>query len=266
MGNSVSDATITVLCKCGQEMKSSTPEKVYQKRYPCSVCHASIPHAGVLFHHCNYDLCEQCAKKKAIKVFCKHCDKTEMEKSRLNNNNLSCDQCKKRIQISKTNKYIYQCEKCNICMECAKNPEIMQIEQQKYFNNVNKLNKGSNLRRVMTTLHGYEMQGPYTPDKNMVWYCDNKTCQYTKHGLYRKYRIDNWRSSQFGKKFVLCDGCVRQYEKQQPVVIVQPQVNVDVNLNMNNNDNNFNDNIFHRSETEIISQPEGVVSRTMTYM
>merc|ERR1711933_282866 len=102
-------------------------------------------------------------------------------------------------------------------------------KQQEYINKVNDLNKNSDLQRIMTTLHGYDMIGPYSPDKNMVWYCDNKTCQYTKHGLYRKYRIQNWRSSRFGKKFVLCDGCIWQYqrpEKQEPIT-----VNVEIKMN-----------------------------------
>ena len=282
MGNSVSDKTLTVLCKCGAEMKSTTPSDIYQRRIPCCYCKKSIAHAGIMFH-CNksnkyhkngYDLCEQCAKKKAIKVFCKNCNKIEMDKISLKNNNLKCNQCNKNIQISKSNKYIYHCQECNtcnICISCAKNPSIMHHKQKEYIDKVNKINEKSDLQQRQTTLHGYDMIGPYTPDKNMVWYCDNKTCQYTKHGLYRKYRIQNWRSSQFGKKFVLCDGCVRQYEKQK-IVIVQPQVNVEVNIGNNFNDNNGND-IFHRSETEIINQPEGIISsntsnlaRTMTYM
>mmetsp|Transcript_61275 Transcript_61275/g.97534 ORF Transcript_61275/g.97534 Transcript_61275/m.97534 type:complete len:330 (+) Transcript_61275:1947-2936(+) len=93
--------------------------------------------------------------------------------------------------------------------------------------------------QIDTTLHGYPMVGPFTPGQKDVWYCDNKTCQYTQHGVYRRYKIQNWRSKQFGKKFVLCDGCVRQYQKVQPVVQQQqqpqqaaaPNVNVKVNLN-----------------------------------
>merc|ERR1719491_2661183 len=105
-------------------------------------------------------------------------------------------------------------------------------------------------RRVLTTLHGYHMIGPLTPAKDSVWYCDYVKCRYTQHGLFRKYRIQNWKSSRFGKKFVLCDGCVRQFEKQQPVqYIVQPprpQVNVDVQLNAD--------------QLLIQNQPEGVTS------
>jgi len=87
--------------------------------------------------------------------------------------------------------------------------------------------------KLETTLHGYPMIGPFTPGNKDVWYCDNKTCQYTQHGVYRRYKIQNWRSQQFGKKFVLCDGCVRQYQKVKPV---QQQaggasnVNVKVNI------------------------------------
>merc|ERR1719491_1770907 len=103
-------------------------------------------------------------------------------------------------------------------------------------------------RRVLTTLHGYHMVGPTNPAKDSVWYCDHVKCRYTQHGLFRKYRIQNWKSSRFGKKFVLCDGCVRQYEKQQPVqyIVQPPQVNVDVQLNAD--------------QLLIQNQPEGVTS------
>lgn len=88
--------------------------------------------------------------------------------------------------------------------------------------------------QIDTTLHGYPMIGPFTPGQKDVWYCDNAKCQYTQHGVYRRYKIQNWRSSQFGKKFVLCDGCVRQYQKVQPVQTVQPaSSNVNVKVNMN---------------------------------
>lgn len=89
--------------------------------------------------------------------------------------------------------------------------------------------------KIETTLHGYPMIGPFTPSQKDVWYCDHKECQYTQHGVYRRYKIQNWRSSQFGKKFVLCDGCVRQYQKVQPIVKQQtmgtPNVNVKLNIN-----------------------------------
>jgi len=93
---------------------------------------------------------------------------------------------------------------------------------------------------VLTTLHGYAMEGPFTPGPKDVWYCDNKACKYTQHGLYRRYNIENWRSSKFGKKFVLCDGCIRKYRKpeclpQHPHPHHQHQAsapNVNVTLNM----------------------------------
>ena len=90
--------------------------------------------------------------------------------------------------------------------------------------------------QIMTTLHGYPMIGPFTPGPKDVWYCDNKNCNYTQHGVYRRYKIQNWRSSQFGKKFVLCDGCVRQYQKVKPLVTYTKQAapsNVNVKLNVN---------------------------------
>ena len=91
--------------------------------------------------------------------------------------------------------------------------------------------------QIDTTLHGYPMVGPFTPGQKDVWYCDNKTCGYTQHGVYRRYKIQNWRSSQFGKKFVLCDGCVRQYQKvqpvQQPINGIGGASNVNVKVNMN---------------------------------
>lgn len=52
----------------------------------------------------------------------------------------------------------------------------------------------SNQREVRTTLHEYDMIVPYTPHQNMRWYCDNKICQYTEHGVYRTYRIEYWDS------------------------------------------------------------------------
>ena len=56
-------------------------------------------------------------------------------------------------------------------------------------------------------------------------------------------------------------GCVRQYEKQSPVMVA-PQVNVEVNVNPNQQS-------FHRSDTEVIqSQPEGqnsAITRNVTY-
>jgi len=94
---------------------------------------------------------------------------------------------------------------------------------------------------VMTTLHGYAMEGPFTPGPKDVWYCDHKECKYTQHGLYRRYNIENWRSAKFGKKFVLCDGCVRTYTKpdtqpQFPHHQHQPSApNVNVTLNMPQN-------------------------------
>merc|ERR1712176_407467 len=106
----------------------------------------------------------------------------------------------------------------------------------------------------------------------MVWYCDNKTCQYTKHGVYRKYRIENWKSSKFGKKFVLCDGCVRQYE-QQPVYIQPVEVQVGVNLPPQNGSYVANNgqqpgaanSALFRSATEILgNQPEGVSNGNVT--
>eukprot|EP00485_Elphidium_margaritaceum_P002525 CAMPEP_0202694478 /NCGR_PEP_ID=MMETSP1385-20130828/8330_1 /ASSEMBLY_ACC=CAM_ASM_000861 /TAXON_ID=933848 /ORGANISM="Elphidium margaritaceum" /LENGTH=293 /DNA_ID=CAMNT_0049350331 /DNA_START=1 /DNA_END=879 /DNA_ORIENTATION=- len=86
--------------------------------------------------------------------------------------------------------------------------------------------------RMETTLHAYLMVGPYSPQN--VWYCDNKKCVYTQHGIYRRYQIQNWRSSKFGAKFVLCDGCVRQFEKPKPAThasnISAPNVNVNLDI------------------------------------
>merc|ERR1719245_1826815 len=140
-------------------------------------------------------------------------------------------------------------------MDCVKKPHLLLREQQQMIAAMNQQQQAPSQRRVMTTLHGYEMVGPLTPAKDSVWYCDHRFCTYTKHGLYRKYRIQNWRSSRFGAKFVLCDGCVRQYEKQKPVqyIVQPPQVNVDVKLNAD--------------QQLIQNQPEGVtsVTRTVTY-
>jgi len=77
------------------------------------------------------------------------------------------------------------------------------------------------------------MVGPFTPGKKDVWYCDHKKCQYTQYGVYRRYKIQNWRSSQFGKKFTLCDGCVRQYKKEKPRQQSQGASNVNVKVNIN---------------------------------
>eukprot|EP01084_Bolivina_argentea_P199909 341947_1 len=233
-----------------------------------------MPHVAIMFHcsksnqyHKNpYDLCEACSKKKSLKVLCKHCEKIKMDKIPISSKHKAsiCNQCRTSIRKSKSNTYIYHCSACKhciICIKCAKNPSVMQHQQQQYLK---QMNRNINTQEIMTTLHGYAMIGPYTPDKNQVWYCDNKTCQYTKHGLYRKYRIENWRSSRFGKSFVLCDGCVRQYPKQQPIVIVPsaPQVHVAVNYNPNPANQGL-----YRSDSEIIShQPEGVVPRSITYM
>ena len=192
---------------------------MYRKRKCCNDCSASIAPADIMFHcpysntyhKAEYDLCESCAVKKALTVYCQKCDKQKMNKVRISgkHKHSQCGQCNKSIQKTKSNPYIYQCPSCKdcvICIKCAKNPSILHHEQQEYLKKMEHFNKLSQLRQVMTTLHGYLMNGPYVPDKNMVWYCDNKTCQYTKHGLYRKYRIENWRSSVYGKKFVLCDG------------------------------------------------------------
>jgi len=87
---------------------------------------------------------------------------------------------------------------------------------------------------IETTLHGYAMVGPFSPGPKDVWYCDHPQCRYTQHGLYRRYNIENWRSSKFGKKFVLCDGCVRLHRKQQIQHQQQasaPNVNVSLNIN-----------------------------------
>merc|ERR1719410_118388 len=86
---------------------------------------------------------------------------------------------------------------------------------------------------VYTTLHGYSMIGPF-PSGQDVWYCDHKQCQYTQYGVFRKYKIDRWRSSKFGKKFTLCDGCVRQFIRPNPNQQMQKQpsnVNVKININ-----------------------------------
>ena len=80
------------------------------------------------------------------------------------------------------------------------------IGQQNNNNNNNANGNGGKQYSITTTLHGYPMTGPFTPGGKDVWYCDNKECKYTQHGVYRRYKIQNWRSSQFGKKFVLCDG------------------------------------------------------------
>eukprot|EP01083_Nonionella_stella_P027979 77055_1 len=108
MGNSTSDATITVLCKCQNEMKSTTPGDIYQRRIRCCHCDSSMPHAAVMFHcsqknnyHKNaYDLCEECAKKKALKVSCQNCNKIRMNKLLINNKHKhsQCNQCNKYVQ------------------------------------------------------------------------------------------------------------------------------------------------------------------------
>lgn len=305
MGNSTSSATITVICsKSQREMISTTPSKQYQKRITCTKCSVSIAPQEVLFHcnHCNpkseprhkgrYDLCESCSKQRALKVLCTKCKNVRLEKIAITtkHNYLECSRCKGQIVKNAQNRFIYQCarcQQCTVCMKCVKHPPSKQngkmnalgaVTAVSNFNPGSKTSKfqsnGSNQRRVRTTLHGYDMIGPYTPHKNMVWYCDNKTCRYTKHGLYRKYRIENWRSTKFGKKFTLCDGCVRQYEQQQPVYIVQPPtVHVQVDMNMPqpsapmapmqnsgiNGINGMNGSHHLRSDTEIIQyQPEGV--------
>eukprot|EP01083_Nonionella_stella_P093699 262664_1 len=90
-----------------------------------------------------------------------------------------------------------------------------------------------------TTLHGYPMTGPFTPGTE-VWYCDHKKCQYTKHGLYRKYKIENWRSTKFGKDFTLCDGCVRQYKKEKAKAPQSQSSSSNVNVKININGANPN--------------------------
>jgi len=77
------------------------------------------------------------------------------------------------------------------------------------------------------------MIGPF-PSGQDVWYCDHKQCQYTQYGVFRKYKIERWRSSKFGKKFTLCDGCVRQFLRPNPNQQMQKQpsnVNVKININ-----------------------------------
>mmetsp|Transcript_48526 Transcript_48526/g.59687 ORF Transcript_48526/g.59687 Transcript_48526/m.59687 type:complete len:380 (+) Transcript_48526:609-1748(+) len=83
------------------------------------------------------------------------------------------------------------------------------------------------LYQVDTTLHGYPMIGPYTPQN--PWHCDYKQCRYTAYGVFKMWKITNWRSKQYGAKFVLCDGCVRQYQK---VKVNSGPKNINVKLNM----------------------------------
>merc|ERR1712228_268682 len=55
--------------------------------------------------------------------------------------------------------------------------------------------------------------------------------QYTQYGVFRRYKIERWRSSKFGKKFTLCDGCVRQFKRPNPNQKSQKNVNVKLNIN-----------------------------------
>ena len=86
--------------------------------------------------------------------------------------------------------------------------------------------------QIFTTLHGYAMTGPF-PSGQDVWYCDHKKCQYTQYGVFRRYKIERWRSSKFGKKFTLCDGCVRQYKRPNPNQLQKNPSTVNVKLNIN---------------------------------
>eukprot|EP01084_Bolivina_argentea_P296390 510459_1 len=94
--------------------------------------------------------------------------------------------------------------------------------------------KEKGAQQVETTLHGYPMTGPFTVSQKTgaVWYCDNKKCTYTQHGVYRRYNIQNWRSTKFGKKFTLCDGCVRQYKRKPKIEPQKSASNVNVKVNI----------------------------------
>eukprot|EP01084_Bolivina_argentea_P012210 22891_1 len=195
MGNSISDSSITVLCNCQNELTSSTPGDIYHQRIRCCACNISIPHAGIMFHCPNsnkfnhkyrYDLCKSCSIQNALKVSCKHCDKSKMQKIHINNKrkNLQCNQCNEQIKFISNQQYLYKCKMCDrciICAVCAKNPSIMAYKQQQYINKLNNLNThiNDNIQHVMTALHRYPMSGPYTPETNMVWYCENPKCEST---------------------------------------------------------------------------------------
>mmetsp|Transcript_52326 Transcript_52326/g.86609 ORF Transcript_52326/g.86609 Transcript_52326/m.86609 type:complete len:280 (-) Transcript_52326:182-1021(-) len=186
-------------------------------------------------HKQAYDLCEKCGAKNALRIGCKFCKKAPaMIKKPVNakHMHLACWQCTKPVTYG--NKYMYACaacHKCHFCMSCAFQTAAVQTKKPRQKNVLDAM-PSAQLQQKMTTLHGYAMVGPYQPAKDSVWYCDHKQCVYTQHGVYRKYKITNWRSSQFGKKFILCDGCVQQFGKQETIVI-QPAPTIDVNLNMN---------------------------------
>eukprot|EP01084_Bolivina_argentea_P099881 179476_1 len=82
-------------------------------------------------------------------------------------------------------------------------------------NTINNHKQSSTVNFIKTTLHQYAMVSPLKPSVLCLWYCDNKDCKFTEHGIYKNYQIQRWRSSNALLSFVLCEGCVKQY--QEPI-------------------------------------------------
>ena len=73
----------------------------------------------------------------------------------------------------------------------------------------------SRIKTKRTTLHPDEMIGPMTPSRLYLWYCENEECKFTEYGVYRNYQTPYWKSTNAAQMFVLCDGCVDEYQMDE---------------------------------------------------